>query len=137
MEGLKGASGRDVRLSIDYCDNSIADLRSALGRILRTEPRTTAIYANQRWLPFTTLTFLMNNGMRVPQDISLIARDDTPDLAYLVPSVARYVIDYDVYARRLRRMTQKCLEGNISGDQKFIIPTFQKGDSIGPRPDDH
>jgi len=129
--GFIAGCGQAVRPQVVACDDSVAAVSSALARLFRGAERPTAILA-QQWLPFTVLTWLREKNLRVPEDVSLVARDDQPHLDKLVPAVARYGVKPDVYTRRLVRMTWNFFNGTLPPRQEFFIPGFIKGGSLAP-----
>lgn len=129
--GFIEGCGREAHPQVVACDDSVAAVCSALARLFRGAERPTAILA-QQWLPFTVLTWLRGKNIRVPQEVSLIARDDQPHLDRLVPAVARYGLKPDVYTQRLIRMTWSFFNGTLQPKQEFFIPDFIKGESLAP-----
>jgi len=124
----------EVQGQIVACDDTVAGVQRALTRLFdRRDTAPTAVLA-QQWLPFTALTWLQETGRRVPREVSLVSRDDLPNLGQLVPEVARYRPNFDVYTQRLVRMTWAHFDGTLPARQEFVIPDFIRGGSLGPPP---
>jgi len=63
-------------------------------------PPTAILVANPSYY-LTTITFLAQRGLRVPDDISLVCRDDDSFLEFLNPSPTRYSCSPLAYAKRI------------------------------------
>jgi len=72
-------------------------------------------------------------GRRVPEDISVVSRDDDPFLSYLLPSPTRYKSDSHAMAKSLLRPVIELVEGGVVTHRAIrIMPDFVRGDSLGP-----
>jgi LacI family transcriptional regulator len=82
------------------------------------------------------VTRLMQTGWRVPQDVSVISRDDDPFLSFMMPAPARYVANPHTMARTLMRPVLELLEGGVVTYRAIrIMPDFIRGDSLAePKP---
>jgi DNA-binding LacI/PurR family transcriptional regulator len=134
QEGLQKHHARDeVQSRVIHPEPSVEGMSAALRRVLSAEVSPTAIVVKRAPDMFTVLTHLMHAGSRVPHDISLICVSDHPFLGRLVPSIAHYSFTPDVYARQLTQMISKVIRKREYGnEQRFILPRYQKGDSVGP-----
>lgn len=127
----EACGGAGMQGQIVTCDDAVADVRRVLDRMFaRPALAPTAILA-QRWLPFTVLTYLGEKGRRVPGEVSLVSRDDLRNLERLVPEVARYRPNFDVYTQRLVRMTWAHFDDTLKPRQEFVLPDFIPGGSLG------
>ena len=133
-EGFRTFPEFGGRPAIAYSEDSVDGIRTSLARLFRAENPPTALLCGRVGVTLMALTFLINRGLRLPRDVSLISRDSIPELAFVVPAVARYAIKPESYARRLARMTLNHFEGTLPARQHFILPVFTRGDSIGPCP---
>lgn len=124
----------DAQGAITTCRESADSVGAALTRLFRTAAPPTAILAGRTGFAFATLTYLMNKGLRVPGEVSLISRDDNSHFDYLMPALARYIFRPDPYAKRLARMTLKHFDGTLLPEQQLILPVFAKAASLGPCP---
>lgn len=133
QEGFQERRSTDVHARVLHPEPSVEGVCVAVSRILSAESPPTAIVVNRASDMFTALTQLMNVGSRIPRDISLISLSDGPFLRHLIPSIARYVFTSEVYARQLTQMISKLISKRaLRGEQRFILPSYQKGDSVGP-----
>ncbi|MBI4028720.1 MAG: substrate-binding domain-containing protein [Verrucomicrobia bacterium] len=117
-----------------YHDGTPADTRSALHRLFRTRNAPTGMAVSHAIHVLSVMTQLMNDGIRIPRDVSLISCDDQMFMAYLTPSVARYRFDWNAYAARLARMVARLANtGTLANRAIQIMPQFQNGDSLAAR----
>jgi DNA-binding LacI/PurR family transcriptional regulator len=71
----------------------------------------------------------------VPQDISLISRDDDPFLASLVPEPARYRVDPHSFAKKIVGALLQLLNRSSSLRSPALLqPKFAAGASISAPP---
>lgn len=80
----------------------------------------------------TTLSFLQNHNLRVPNEISLIARDHTPMLDAIIPKIAGYRFHRSRMVRQISQLViQAATQGGIPFNERKLIPDFDAGKSIG------
>ena len=86
--------------------------------------------SNQHKTP--NLDRLAESGVRVPEEMSIVSRDDDPFLAFLSPVPARYAANPHVMAKALLRPVLERTEGSaVSQRAGWIMPEFVKGESVG------
>lgn len=78
----------------------------------------------------TVLTHLLGEGLRVPRDVALIARDGDAFLAHAVPSPARYVSDPRRWAGAVARLVLRLAEGGRTRSQHRLMPDFVAGGTL-------
>jgi LacI family transcriptional regulator len=95
----------------------------------------TAIIAGSGPTYFATLHFLLNRGIRVPQDLSLIVFDDDPDFNQCEPSVShiRWKSSRPV-VNRIVGWVNNISEGKEDTRQTTIKAEFVEGGTIGQVP---
>jgi LacI family transcriptional regulator len=80
----------------------------------------------------TALTGLMRAGVRVPQDVSIIAQDSDPTLAWALPSLTRYAIKPAVFVRQLARSVLALARGVTPSPKQYLLfPTHVRGETLG------
>lgn len=133
QEGVQHSPRSDATAVVIHHDGSTAGVIRAVERLRKLEPRPTGLLVMQPHFYLTASTRLAQAGVRIPQDISLISRDDDPFLAFVVPSPARYVASPHVMAKALLRPVLELLGGDpITQRAGRIMPEFFRGESIGP-----
>ncbi len=85
QESLTGAGLAIDPDLIDYSGPRIEDGYNAAQRLLARAPRPTALLVINDWLAIGALRAVGENGLRVPEDISIASFDDTEMAAYLNP----------------------------------------------------
>ena len=95
----------------------------------RTSP--TAIIAGSASTYFATQSFLVNRGIRVPQDLSLICVDNDPYFSQCQPSVSHIRWSSQPVANRIVRWVRNISEGKEDTRQTMIKAEFVEGGTIG------
>lgn len=112
-------------------DGSVAAVNRILGRMFDLAAAPTALLIANPVYYLTTVTFLAERRLRVPQDVSLISRDDDTFLAYLSPAPARYSTNPRSFAKRLMQPLMLQLAGEKLPHASFRIePTYLAGLSL-------
>lgn len=79
----------------------------------------------------TALTHLLRRGVRVPQNVAVISRDDDAFLDFVVPRVARYVSDPAQFARRLSRAALTLAQQGTAPIRPVrLMPRFVAGETL-------
>lgn len=78
--------------------------------------------------------WLLAQGYRIPQDVSLICRDADGFMDCLIPSPSYYTYHAKRYSRRMARTIIAILESRRVKKHTLLIPDFFRGDSLGPAP---
>ncbi len=92
----------------------------------------TAIFADESFLFIAAQQFLARNGIRVPEDVSLISTDSDPTFAWCEPSIAHISWDYRLVMRRVIRWVDNVARGKDDRRQSFTKAEFVEGGTIGP-----
>lgn len=126
-EGFRaGAAGVDV--TILRHNGTRANLRARLAALL-TNPRSpTALLVARPAHTLSVLMHLLHLGIRVPDAVSLIARDHDPLYEH---EVAHYAYGDDSFARRLSRlMLQMVGDGHLPAEPSLIFPRYVAGETV-------
>jgi DNA-binding LacI/PurR family transcriptional regulator len=112
-------------------DGTPANIRKCLDGWLRLASPPTAFLVARSLPALTVASELQRRGLRLPQDVALIARDSDHFLEYHSPSLACYHHDPDTHARRIARVViQLARGGGIRTRATRMMPTFLKGESL-------
>jgi len=122
----------DAVASILHHDGSTADVCRKIDRLIRTAHRPTGLLVSRPFHFLTALTHLLQRGISLPDDLSLICRDNDPYLAHVVPDVTRYTFRRRHFADRLARLViQLATTGSVPKREYRIIPQLHAGATVG------
>ena len=132
-DGLQCSGHPDVRPTIAHHDGTVPGALRRLEAMLSRPARPTAILVAKPHFYLTTVAYLAQHGLRVPQDVSLICRDSDTFLRYLTPSVASYSFSSKLYARRLFSLTLALTrQETLANPVQRIESKFNRGASLAP-----
>lgn len=126
-----GRIHRLISSRIVHHDGSVAGICSTLEDMLRHERPVSGILVAKPAHVVTTVSYLLRRGVRVPQDLSLISRDDDPMLEYLVPSVTRYHVDAGLFARKISRLVVDLVRSGVASQRDArLVPKLLRGETL-------
>lgn len=116
-------------------DGSPNGIRAGIDHLLALKPRPTGVFSCRGLHTIALLTYLYSRGLRIPQDVSIISRDDDQALDFVTPVLARYHRSPAKMAKAIFRLIMGILEGRkIKGRNVRILPEFQSHASLGTAP---
>ncbi len=116
-----------------FHDRTRRGILKTLDAALALRPRVSALFTIGGQYSVTLLSGLLQRGIRVPEELSLIAMGNDPAFPYLVPTPAHYEFSVAKAARLLFRLVCRVvLEGDRSRSQIQLLPDFIAGESLGP-----
>jgi DNA-binding LacI/PurR family transcriptional regulator len=125
----------DADLQIQRCHDSKARVIQALRALVTAAHPPTAIFVLQAGHAATALTYLSQQGIAVPAEISLLSRDHEPFFSHLVPEPARYERQPEVFAKKLAHLIATWGDGlPPKKTQHLLMPTFVRGETLGRPP---
>ena len=135
LSGARSSRHANVESVIAHHDGTVDGAYRALRRLFAMVARPTSVLVTNPAYYLTAFAFLAERGLRVPQDVSLLSRDDDSFLSYIRPTPARYSCNPKAYARRLQSQLQLCFAGEVGAHSiQRIEAKFLAGDSLGPAP---
>jgi len=130
-EGAMNSSREAVDARVVYHDDSVESVSDLIRKLFVDRDRPTGLIVANPFCYLSVMTTLLRSGFRVPEDVSLISREDDPFLAYVSPEPARYFYDVTRLARRHMMIIRPLLEGGgLKFDPVRIEPRFTAGGSI-------
>lgn len=133
IEALHLSSRRNAAAVVCKHDATVEGMGRMLLRLMKQEKPPTAILVANPFHYLTVVTRLTQMGWTVPQQISVISRDDDSFLDFLVPSPARYVCNPHAVAKLLLKSVLDLLNGALIPRRKVLImPDFVRGDTLKP-----
>ncbi len=116
-------------------DGSVPAICRTLDRLVRGEHAVTGILVAKPAHVVTTVSHLLRSGVKIPQAMSLISRDDDPLLESLVPTVTRYHVDAQMFARKISRLVVDLVRGGASRRHDVrLVPALFRGDTLAEAP---
>ncbi len=132
--GMKLARS-SVDATISYHDESVRDICRTLDRLMTAPSRPTALFVANAYCYLVVVSRLAQLGLRIPDDVSVISRDDSPFMSYLLPTPARYVVSTQRMAKSLLKLVLDMYEneGTTQGAVR-LMPEFTRGGTLAAPP---
>ncbi|HEX5223245.1 MAG TPA: GntR family transcriptional regulator [Verrucomicrobiae bacterium] len=132
MEAGEKLQAQGVHTLVSHHDGSITGICRALDNLLRAPQPATGILVAKPAHVITAVTHLLRRGVRLPEDVSLMARDDDPLLENLVPAVTRYHTDPVLFARKVSRLVVDLVRnGARRRHDSRLMPSLVRGETLG------
>jgi len=129
--GPLSVAGGDVRVIRHRA--GAEGVRAALSRCLSRCHAPTALLISSPLCAVTVASHLLCQGLRIPDQVSVICRDGSEYLRCFSPEIARYEVDWSVYARRCARtLIQLATAGRLMANPRRQMARFVPGQSVGP-----
>jgi LacI family transcriptional regulator len=130
LNGIAGHPG--LAGEILHHDGSVSGICQTLHRLRRMDPVVDGLLVAKPAHALTALTHLLREGIRLPEQMALISRDDDPMFDHLVPLVARYRTEPAAFARKIsRRVVDSVRTGTLRTEASRLTPSFVKGETLG------
>jgi len=132
-EILHKAGGEAISV---YHERTRDGLVKVLRRLFSSAEAPTALVLTNSLDYLTATSFLNQKGLRVPQDVSVIARNDDAFMTALLPEPTRYHASPHVLGRRIFKLLMQVVEGQPPlRPHVRIMPEFIAGESLGQASD--
>lgn len=113
-------------------DESPAQLQKKILQALRGPTPADAFVVARSAHALTVLTCLLREGVRIPDEVAVISRDDDAFLAHTTPAVARYRSDPALWAKHFGKLVLGHTNRAISRKATIrLMPDFVKGETVG------
>lgn len=112
-------------------EDSARGLQDLLHSLFQRTPPTALLMVEPAWT-VGTFVFLSRRGLRVPEDVSLIALMPDPVLALWEPPLAHFDWQFTPHIRHIVRWAQAVAKGSAATEIKNVPCTFELGGTIGP-----
>ncbi len=134
IAGVRESPHNDAVPLVIHHEHSSESLSRALDRLLGMPQAPTALLVSNGASYLTVISALAQRKLRVPQDVSVVSRDDELFLRFLVPAPTHYAANPHVFARRLLKPLMQSLAGEaVVPRATRMLPTYAKGGSLGTR----
>lgn len=113
--------------------SSASSVCSLLDKILNTSDPPTAYVIARAAHVMTVMMHLMRRGRRIPEDVTILSRDDDPILEATSPRVARYAMQPKQLANRIALALGQLAEtGILSRTNTRLVPEYVPGETLHP-----
>jgi len=130
-EAFQRSHGGQGEVRVFRHDGTREDVTRCLDQALRRPDPVTAVVVARTAHVLTVLTTLLRRGVRVPQDVAVIARDDDRFLEHVTPQVARYRVSPETFARRLARTVLRLTDTGLASAKPIrLMPRFVPGETV-------
>lgn len=130
-EGVENSPTAKADAVVSYHDGTTAGISAAVRRLLQQARPPTGIIIGNTYHYLSVVGCLAQMGKRVPQDISLISRDDDPFLVYVLPAPARYKVADHALAKALLQLVLDLLDNKTPAQRvSRLMPEFTRGQSL-------
>ena len=98
----------------------------AAGLLLADDPSVTAIFVANDQMALGTLSALQQRGRRVPEDVSVVGFDDTPESAYYLPGLTTIHQDFSAMGEAAVDTLDRLVtaEGPVTPSVTLVSPTL-------------
>lgn len=116
-------------------DGSVRGICSALDMIFHAKSPPTALFVSHPMHVLTVISHLGRLRRRVPEDVSVLARQYDTFHDYLDPRIDGYEFSMRQYTTRLVHMIVQLAKGGSLWNRQFLtMGRYRKGNSLGNRP---
>jgi DNA-binding LacI/PurR family transcriptional regulator len=130
--GMREATNGHPRASLTVIRHrNKTHLCALLDKALASDERPTAFLVARAVHALTVTTHLMRRGMRLPKDAVVLSRDDESFLWHCSPSLARYAVDAEQFAKKAARAMRELAEtGTLMPRSIRMMPTLIPGETL-------
>jgi DNA-binding LacI/PurR family transcriptional regulator len=111
-------------------DRTLPDICARLDSLMTRRQPPTAFLVSRARHALTVLCYMLNKGFQVPKDVALISRDDEPYMEDLVPTVARYSNNPNLFALKLSRAVTAMVRGTQTITDQKVMSKFIPGQTL-------
>lgn len=134
QEAGEALHGSGVETLVVHHDGSPVGVCRRLDALLESASPVDGLLIAKPTHVVTTISHLLRKGMRIPQQVALISRDNDPFLESLVPTVARYERDTTLFARKILRLVLELVREGVRPRHNYrLMPTLVPGETLGPK----
>jgi DNA-binding LacI/PurR family transcriptional regulator len=91
-------------------------------RAMLGDHRPTAVFAANDQMALGLLRALHEAGLRVPEDVSVVGFDDTPESGYFTPPLTTIRQDFHELGRRTMALVLRVLAGELEASEPLVEP---------------
>ena len=122
-----------VTITTILVDDESAAFDTRLRRLARSRQRPTVLFSNQLPPALRAIFILLQCGLQIPRDISLVVGDSHFLVDSVLPEITRYQRGHLQHAECAVRIAQALITGRRVGlKPRLFIPVFIAGSTLGP-----
>lgn len=130
-EGVAAAVRREITGEIVHHNGAVEGICTSLDILLASRARPTALLVARSGYALTVHTHLLRRGVRIPQDMAVLCRDDDAFLDWVVPRMTRYAVSPVAFAKRIYHLVIKLVEeGRAKETGVKVVPAFLGRESV-------
>jgi len=133
LNELSAHSPAAIAYHVPAWEQTAAGFHALLDSLFQVTPPT-ALIVLEPMQTVAVLSFLAQRGLRVPGDVSLIARVKDASLEWCHPSLAHFSQADDFLVRHIVRWAAAAARGKVGRKRTVCVVNFEEGESIGPPP---
>lgn len=115
-------------------EESLSGFRACLESLFSESTKPTAIIFQETGLVMAVQQFFAQQGIRIPDQVSLFCCDYDPRFEWSVPTIAHSRWDYKEVVQRTLNWAQNVSSGVMDTDIRIMKAEFVPGATIGPPP---
>jgi len=133
LEAVSQSRSDGISGLVAHHDESKEGIAKTIRRLMDQDLPPTGLIVSNSNLFLSTVTALASRGLRVPEDVSLICKDDALFLSHVMPDPTRYISDDHTTAKKLITQVLHQIQCPLhrSADIR-LFPHFHKGASVKP-----
>jgi DNA-binding LacI/PurR family transcriptional regulator len=93
-----------------------------IGQRLAEQRSATAVFVSNDQMALGLLRAFGENGVRVPEDVSVVGFDDQPEAAYFMPPLTTVRQDFEELGKRCMDLMRAQIEGGAGGGTRVVEP---------------
>lgn len=131
VEALEAAENPEINGSVLRHEETVPALLKTLGQSFSESVPFDGILVGQPRFALTTLTWLLNRGVRIPRDLSLISRFDDAMLDFATPRIARYHASPVQFGKKLAIELERVAGSGFGSARPVrLFPEFSPAETI-------
>ncbi len=132
LESVQGfrAGAKDAQVTEVLHDTTTAGICARLDKLFSQSPTPTGVFVFHTSHLLTVIGWLQRAGRRVPQEVSVLCRDDEPILDAVIPTPSRYTLNPLLFARKISRAVVGLVTGGGNQQRARLLPTFVRGETL-------
>lgn len=109
---------------IELGDSSLESGYAAANRLFAHAQHPTAIFATTDWMAFGAMEAILEQGLRVPQDISIVGLDDIVISAHLHPPLTTIAVPKKLLAQEATELLLSQIGGNENKPVSRVVEPY-------------